>query len=215
VSVSLSIAIMAHPKREARIPALRSALPEHARVVYDPEPDGKPETWRTARVAWWDFMVAPREPSHHLVLQDDVILCEFFVHGIIRAIEARPDHALSFYANKMEVGQALLRGDSWVYHKGPWYNAQAVVLPVGWIPGFVAFGDAMEGEGDDWRLREYLHAIGARMLLSAPCLVQHDAPESSLLGHGAMPNRRVTNYFADDLKINVMDIDWTKGDGSE
>ena len=207
-SVTLSVVVMAHPKRREWAEALAARL-DPCPIIYDPEPDGEPSSWRTARLAWAAHREMP-DATHHMVVQDDAIPCYRFLHGAHAAIAARPDRCLSFYGNRKEIGAALERGESWARVRD-FLNAQAVVLPVGWIRQYVAYGDAM-GEGDDdWRLQHYLKAMGEYALLSAPSLVQHGSPDSGLLGHGKMPIRRVSRWFADDLGIDVTTIDWTKG----
>ena len=72
----LSGAVMTHPKRRAAAERLaRSAPPGALQVVMDPDPAGKPSVLRTALCAW---EAIEDGATHHLVVQDDMILSDTF-----------------------------------------------------------------------------------------------------------------------------------------
>lgn len=93
---SVSISIMAHPHRAAAALRLEAQLkPLPVKVVFDPKPEATPATLRTARLAW---VPHGDDPSHHLVLQDDVLLHSDFSTQVIAAIASQARAILSFFS---------------------------------------------------------------------------------------------------------------------
>src|SRR5262245_1863058 len=71
--VRISTAVMAHPARREQAEQLQRRHPElNAEIVFDPDPDGKPATLRTAVAAWSRIREGA---THHFVMQEDVQLC--------------------------------------------------------------------------------------------------------------------------------------------
>lgn len=209
--MSVSFAIQHHPSRADLLPRILEAVPE-AFVCLDPEPETN-LNWPVGASAWNVGMTMGA--THHVVLEDDAIPCAHFREAIELAIAARPTYALSFWANKKQVGEALEAGASWVFSP-KFYGTVCVAMPVGWIREFLEWGARPEYEGRpsmDWRLREFLRAINQRILLSAPCLVQHGEPSGSLLWANRGNRNRVTRHFADDLGIDARLVNWEFGDG--
>lgn len=87
--VELSAAIMTH-RRRSGAEAVRSSLnfDIDVNIVTDPQPDGPPTAWRTARRAW---AAVGATATHHLVLQDDVTVAPGFHDWLMAALAARPD----------------------------------------------------------------------------------------------------------------------------
>jgi len=214
--VRIAYAIQHHPSRAERLPALLEAVPG-ATVITDPEPESR-ASWPAARLAWMSY---ENGCTHQVVLEDDAVPCAHFVEAVAAAIHERPRHAIAFWANRAQVGDALALGKSWTW-SGPKFNGTVcIAMPTAWVSSFVRFGDweeafppGMPGRVDE-RLREWLALHGGKVLLSAPCLVQHGLPEDSLLwaNGGRLPITRVTSHFVDDLGIDARNIDWRAGDG--
>ena len=64
-------------------------------------------SWRCERLAW--LAGYPSDTSHHLVLEDDVILCNHFSEAVRRALSEVPEAIVTFYSNRLEVGVASPR----------------------------------------------------------------------------------------------------------
>lgn len=167
----LSVAIMhtpSCPARAANVRALTAQLPEAAVIE-----DAGRGVWDTARRAWlrrgtrrngWPL----DHTTHHLVLQDDVTLCDGFLDRALDVIAQRPFVPLSLFTSNC-------RG----------LTAQALVLPVAMISSWLAWceeNDARLPAHDDVRLRAWMKSQGLAMSFARPSLVQHGAFES-LLGH--------------------------------
>jgi hypothetical protein len=194
--IRLSAAIMTHPSRSAWAEQLRSTCPELGLVVVtDPDPTGPPATLRTARLAWQSVS---DEATHHLVFQDDVIMCPGFVERLVAAILGRPSDALSLFCewagrSANVVRLAALTGHCYAEAVEPYVPSPALVLPADVARGFVGWVDdnATATDPDDVVMLRYLTAIGVRNLVTAPNLVDHDIVPS-LMGNSSQGARRAT-----------------------
>jgi hypothetical protein len=194
--VRLSAAIMTHPSRLAWAEQLRSAYPElGVVVVQDPDPTGPSATMRTARLAWQSVADGA---THHLVLQDDVLLCAEFPERTVEAILGRPADALSLFvewagrtANLVRL--AALTGHGYVETIDPYVPTQALVLPADVARGFLPWADenSTHTDADDVVMLRYLAATGVTSFVTAPNLVDHDTVPS-LLGNSYQGTRRAT-----------------------
>jgi hypothetical protein len=103
--IRVSVAIAAHPKRAQQAHALAAQLDRDASIVWD---QGNNE-WATHERAW-----AAHDPSatHHLVLQDDAVVCRDLIGGVERALAAVPA------TSPHEVAMSLYLGDHRAY-RGP------------------------------------------------------------------------------------------------
>jgi len=208
--ITLSAAIMHAGWAEERkftVRALQNALrPAHRlQLVVDNDRDG---IWPTARRAW---MAA--SGTHHMVVQDDVQLCEGFLELATAAIEARPDAAISFFgfAGKA-IRAARDAGLSWVGIEGHATGA-AVCLPSAWVGEWLRWCRdhvAEDYRHDDTRLQVWLAATGRTMWFTVPCLAEHLGDKTSISGNRP-PLARVAAVYNQQPGT----IDWTKGLGDD
>lgn len=77
---NISVAIMAHRKREKYVDELLRSLDHPAEVVWDIDND----RWSTGSRA---LLAHPPEATYHLVLQDDAIVCKDLVAGLYERLE--------------------------------------------------------------------------------------------------------------------------------
>jgi len=151
---AISVAIIHAPwstQRAANVDAIRTAIP-HAVVVVDSEREGVDAM--TAR-AW-----AQAAGKHHLVLQDDVTLCEDFSARLEQAIADAPADALSLYG------------------KAPSRTMVATCMPRGLA---LAWAEYMRrGLGTDIALTSWLRDRGLVRRFATPSLVAHGSFPSLL-----------------------------------
>ena len=173
----LSGAVMAHPRRRAEARQLVGLDPQgRCRVVLDPDPDGPPTALRTAAAAW--AAVAP-DATHHLVLQDDVLLAEGFFEHARAAARAAPTDAIAFYANwnsrnGAAVRTAALSGADWVWALDEYTPCVALMLPAAIAAGYAAFAAADDaGWPYDVLMFRYLRSTGTRTRITVPNTVEH------------------------------------------
>lgn len=195
--ILLSSAIMMHPTRSASAQGLADDHPELGfTLVVDPKPGGK-STLRTARAAW---RLVADDATHHLVIQDDVILCPDFTERVIDAIRMMPFSALAFFvewnarsSNMIRI--AALRSVAWAEVVDHYVPTQALVLPAGLARGFddYAQANATDDKPDDEVMFSYLNSIGAQAYVSVPNIAEHkNLP--SLVGNDVQGRRRSTCY---------------------
>jgi hypothetical protein len=186
--------VITHPRRRALADALRDRHPELGlRVVADPEPDGPPWVLRTAREGW--RAVGP-DASHHLVLQDDVLLCDDFLTHLHEAVRVLPHAALSLFAdwsarNCATARLAALTGAHWAPVVDTFAGTQAMVVPRATALAMAEFftTEALPGEPDDVAALRFFRATSTPCLVSVPNLVEHlDVP--SVVGNEYLGVRR-------------------------
>lgn len=183
-AATVSVAVMTHPHRLSAAKRLAVRHPElNLRIVLDPEPESG-TSLSAARAAW---AAADPRASHHLVLQDDVILCQNFAEQLLSAIRAHPGAAISLFAewgsrSATMVRLAALRGRSAAATADPFTPTQALVLPAQVAAKFAAAAADEQGP-DDVVIRRFLRAHAVPSIVTAPNLVDHD-DRPSLTGNG-------------------------------
>lgn len=193
---------MAHPRRAESAQALVAQLHRFpVRVVFDPDPDAKPSTVRTAHEAWrpWDS-----QATHHMVLQDDAILHPAFEDQVLAAATAQPESILSFFSEwgsftSHALRVAALAKYSWVVQSDVYLGTQAALMPV---KAAAAFVDELGGTAldvpDDHAIHDFAHRSGLAHYVSNPNLVNHEV-ESSLIGNSFQGARRAAVFTPDAI----------------
>ncbi|MFD3687350.1 hypothetical protein ACFWTE_21365 [Nocardiopsis sp. NPDC058631] len=209
--VVLSAAVMSHPGRRAF--ALRVldalALPS-ADLALDPEPDGPPSSLRSSQVAF--SLAVAAESTHHLVLQDDVRLCDDFLESVRSAVENHPDAALALFVEWGSRTACLAR---WAVFTGtgavpvinPYMPTLGMVLPRGLAVEMGEFMKGADGRSDDRAALAFLRARGARTLALVPNLVEH-RELASLKGNGGHGARHSVCFAREGARFGgeVLDV---------
>ncbi|MFB7588381.1 hypothetical protein [Streptomyces sp. NPDC056169] len=191
--VSLDGVVMTHPRRSHAARALSAELGD-LRIVMDPHPGGS-NALITSIEAWGAYAA---DATHHLVLQDDVIVRPDLLRQVRRAAELFPDAALSFYANWDSLNGAaarlaLMAGCGWVEAvRWEFFPTLATVLPVRLLDEYGRFAEAAAQVHfeDDEVLFDFLQVKGVPGYVSVPALVEH-GDLASLVGN---PKRRAACY---------------------
>lgn len=186
--VKLACVVMAHPSRALYARRLCRRLGRGTRIVYDPDPEGPANPWRTARSAW-AALEATSGITHGLVVQEDIIPCRQFLSHAKRALEAKPARVASFFLgnNATVTWQRMLVAQSasdasWVegFHAS-WVPALALALPVDLIPSLVEFDDGSQPIADDEVYGRWCRLHGLAWHATIPSLVDHDDDAPSLM----------------------------------
>lgn len=159
--VVLSVAIAHAPwgGRGANVERLRVALP-NAQVVCD---RGDANAWDTAQRAWRAHDVGA---THHLVLQDDAVLCDGFEERALLMIAQCPGDVISFFTPHLARKSAV-----------------AVAMPLALVDEWLTWCETSTlPRHDDWLIHGWLRATGRPLMRTSPSLVEH-GPGPSLMKH--------------------------------
>lgn len=210
--MKLSVAIMAHPKREAFVEELLPQLPG-ATVVWDRRND----RWDTGRRS---MEAHDPEANYHLVVQDDALLCPNFLRGVELALcSIDPSSPAAFYTGKTRpfaraveqaVQAATAAGQSWFTAQGPLWGP-AVAMPVHRIDEVLEGADPVPISNYDTKMATYLQSVGTDCWYSIPSLVDHrvgDENPSLVPGRSAVPSRTAHRWIGTG---DPTEVDWSTG----
>lgn len=182
--IRLSTVVMAHPDRRHQAEQLRRRHPDlDIQIVLDPDPGGRPATLRTAKLAW---STVREDATHHLVLQEDVQLCDGFTAAVHQALRVAPEGAVALHGNwvmatSQAVRLAAFTGASWTPVIDSWAPTQALVMPAPLARQFAGYAERYAVDKPDNRaIFEFLSEHGRRTYVAVPNLVEH-RPSGSLL----------------------------------
>lgn len=204
--IRLSICIQTHPARAALLTRLLVSLsPTNVLVAHDPDPDARPGPLRSYLRA---LELLPAWATHHLVIQDDALVCDAFVTTLLRAIAARPSDPLALFVGAAlgvhgdRVTQAFGRGETFVaLSQRSWTPAVALVWPRALVPGFLAFAADKASRrplADDEVLGRYFRSERVEVLATVPSLVEHPDDSPSLIGRKTRGDRSAACFVQGD-----------------
>lgn len=194
--MKLSVAIMAHPRRSTYVEELRGQLGRDVPVVWDRNND----RYDTGRAA---VLACDPGATHHLVLQDDAILCRDFLAAAERAAEVVPDEPISFFYShgsnqahqRTNQIARTTRMPSWVRFEGPWWGV-AVMFPTELIPEMVRHADAPRAtRAYDKRLSLALRRMNVACHYVLPSLVDHRLDGPSMIEGREQEDRRAIAFI--------------------
>lgn len=190
--MKLSFAIQAVPQRRGHVESMLTRLPSAA-VHWDVNHEG---CWPSWRAAW---RLRDAESTHHVVLQDDVLLCPDFSHVMEALACARPHEMISGFLPRASTQRAVASGRHWVQTRR-FLWAQCVMLPVSLgdeIIRWVGANEETQGKAwahhDDVRIAAFLAAHRMAAYVPVPHPVEHigDAlPGGSVLKHNFQAAKR-------------------------
>lgn len=174
-------------------------------VVKDAKREG---VWPTARKAW---LSAAGSATHHLVIQDDAILCLDFIIGVERLVECAPESPILMYDMTKATTEALSKGTNWIV-RSSMSTALAVVMPVDMAIAAIKWADANVVPSlvhDDVRFSMYFQDHKIPILSTAPSLVDHGGDESLVGNPRYLPGRRerkARKFIG--ATVSATSIDW-------
>lgn len=198
--MNLACRIQHHPSRAHLIPTLTERLDGLDPIVVE-DPGGRDKgTWRSHRACLESL---PDDATHLLVVQDDSIPCDGFAAKIRACIEEHPSAIIAAFTPGVghllrQFWQAQKRGDR--YLTLPPNNTFVPVLCTVYprhhaeeIPRFTAARRMSVGRADDGVVSTYARANRVPVLLTVPCLCDHDDSIPSIMGmpHGRGHSHRV------------------------
>ncbi len=220
MSISLSVAMMAHPTRAEQVQGILAALDrDDVQVIWD-ERNSRWDTGKRAMLAY------DRDCSHHAVIQDDVLVCRDLFAGMERALEHVPDDApLCGYVGKVRpmrdmvtaaAMRANLRGASFLTMENLNWGP-LIIVPTSVIPEMIAYSDKLKDVPNyDRRLSRYFEGnCGILTWYTWPSVVDHADGPSLVPGrfgtdriNGTGSRSRVAHTFLGEEQ-SALDIDWS------
>jgi len=218
----LSVSIMAHPKRKELIPYLHEKVGYKCAVAWDDDNT----IWNTSKKAWLQY---DKKATHHLVLQDDALLCEDFIPGVAHLINIVPDKPISLFAMKRKsyimngkkitdikyyIRECKEKNMRWlVLNKLNW--GVSVLLPTKFIRPMISYVDKhCYFPQDDFRIAYYFLHKGIPIWHPIPSLVDHRTEGGSLVSPLYMgrdsQKGRCAEYFIGE-NVSALSVNWNIG----
>lgn len=193
--MKISIAIMAHPKREPEAVVLLDRLKKmpfcQAQIIYDTDNN----EWETGVRCWLE---QDQSSVYSIVIQDDAIIDQYFYKNLLQAINTVPkDSMISFYTGKVRpwatkvsraVAQAEAEQASWLAHPFLFWGV-CVAMPTKIVPTVINEVVKFNQLQYDFRLGKYFKDRNIDVYYTHPSIVDHNANMPSLTGHDK-PNRQ-------------------------
>lgn len=204
---------MAHPaRRDWATPLARKIADDANRAVHIAW-DRVGDCWETSRRAWLTF---DPEATHHVVIQDDAVVCRDLVAGIEKALTFIPgDGIISLYVGTRRptvnsvnraVRDAEQLGVSWIKMTGLQWGV-GVVVPTRVIHDMVAWCDTERVKGDDNKMRRFFTTqLRWPTWCTWPSLVDH-RQIPSILHHPA--GRYAHRFIGED--VSALTADYGRG----
>lgn len=211
----ISFAVQAVPQRRENAEAMATRLREQiassgldvggVEVFYDIDLKGCWFSWCEA----WKTHKAHGGVTHHVVLQDDLLLCADLPATMAALAQARPEDMISGFLPRKSVNLAVEAGLRWVRTRR-FLWAQCVMMPVElgdacvkWVAEHEGTDHSKEwGNSGDMRLAGWLAAMKRPVYVAVPHPVEHigDALEGrSVMGHnGKAEGRRARAWLGED-----------------
>lgn len=206
----LSVAIMAHRKREQWVPDLEVQLPG-VQTVWDQKND----RWDTGARA---LMAHDPNAQWHMVVQDDALLPPDFFEGVKRMLNHVPAfHPVGLYYGRVRpkeyetrslVARAQRTKAPFIVHNGPWWGV-GIVLPVMQIPEVVKWGNEKSNIPNyDRRIARYYESNSIDCYYPQPSLIEHrhGLENPSLVPGRTSLNRRAWQFVGPQSALSV---DWS------
>lgn len=172
-------------------------------IIMDFKKDGP---WHTAQRCWVHGQSTGA--THHLVLQDDIEVCDDFLLGVLECINAYPDNPISLYANRKICEAAREQDARWCrIPDGVW--GQGIVMPVNQIQSFLEWQDRHIKKSfphDDTRLAMWMVDQRLPAMCPQPSFIQHRGASRSIVGQS--DKRKVARWFQ---KQTPLSLDWKNG----
>lgn len=189
----VDIRIMASQKRAGNVASLlRKLRLEDTAVIWDDRPEGG-DAMYTARMAW--LYPLADGATHRLVLQDDVDVCDDFIHIINTIAETHPCRAVTTIS--------FISPSNWPnYDNTPYYRVNnmpgcGIMLPVPVIKPCMDWCDSSTDAAlklhDDLMISKYCRNHRVMMIAVLPCIIQH--PDDDTLLHQIYSWKRTSRYY--------------------
>lgn len=188
----------------------------------DPPPDNK-GPWPTYRRAFLNAIEAGREvgATHVCTFSDDMLPSVGFHEAVHQAVARRPRGVVELFSMRHGPEWCRQSGFAWVRGKdGLWGGT--IVFPIDWMERLIDWADRRILPNcilwDDYLYQYYLRKIEQiELWVTAPSLLQHMSPSSTMIAGHNQKNRVATWYAEEAPPPEHWDRGWFDeggGDGS-
>ncbi len=215
---TVSVSIVASSSRTSGAAALAERLSDMpVRIIADPDPGRPLSVNGLAKQAWLPWA---RRATHHLVLQDDVLIPAKLARQVADAAAGQPTAALSFFSEWGSSTSHALRvaafaGRAWVGQPDTYLSTIAMLLPVDVAAAFSDAIDPTSPVPDDEAAFAFVRSRGLSHYASNPNLVQlpstGDSRATVFLPDAAAPRSWWRSAPLDALR-EIPAIDWREGE---
>lgn len=204
----ISVAIMAHPARAQWIPSLVDAIDGDPQVVWD---EGWNDRHRTGLNALRAYDPAA---THHLIVQDDAIVCRDLVASVSRAAAVSGDHPICLYTGRVQPSQGFVRrnveaakaaGACWFAMQGPWWGV-GIVVPTAHIDELSRWFERSSVANYDRRIARWYGQQGIDCWYTVPSLVEHRVEGNPSLTKRTGTRRKAHTFIGHDR--SALTIQW-------
>lgn len=210
MTVKLSVSVMAHGKRAHLVPELAERLGiDSEQVVWDRTNN----RWDTGRRAW-----EAHDPTatHHLVVQDDAVVCRDLRAGLEAGLAHVPAEAIvsPYVGTRRPMVQKVVNATrvatearaSWIAMRGLNWGV-GILAPVAVIEDMLPWCDQQTYPNYDRRIgRYFLEVLRWPTWCTWPSLIDHRTVPS-LCGHGG--GRHAHSFIGEDA--SALDVNWASG----
>lgn len=205
--MSVSVVVMAHPKRAAAAEALAAEL-GGCPIVWD-------QVGKVAETCHRALQAYDPDATHHLIVQDDAILARDVLAATEQASDAcGPKMPFSLYTGwtkpRVAVGdlvrRALPQGIPWVELAGPIWGV-AIAHPVALLPTVLDWYGQFKIPQDDSRLARCYGVMGVYHRFLTTSIVDHDPGKASLTKPGFLLDTRHAEAFV-GRDASALEIDY-------
>lgn len=197
--MKISYSIMAVPERKEYVDELLKEL------------GSVPVAWENGSGIWDTrcraMMMRPDDSTHHVVIQDDAVLCKDFKSKVEEYVSNYPDCAISLYLGSRDtkkfrdvvlpkINYAVLNELDIVDYS--WLSwGVGLVLPTGFINDIVLFWDKKDKwlRHDDSRIGVYLNKHNVKLVYSFPSLVDHREGVSAIESDKSVKKRHAYKFI--------------------
>lgn len=162
-----------------------------------------PNPWEGYQQALQSGLDDPTKPTHVLVLQEDVVVCENFQKALAKVVKAKPHEPISLFLARLpgyaggQVFRTAKRGERWIkaYPGDKFYPALAIIWPGKVARDFLAWSETARLPGhpntasDDAVFGEWIRRTQATAWYTVPSLVDHPDQVESVIGRRAQWGR--------------------------
>ena len=208
------VRIQAHPSRtELLDPLLASLAP--LRVEVSTHSSDPPNPWEGYQQALRSGLEDESNPSHVLILQEDVVVCKNFPKALRKVSKAKPDDPISFFLARLpgyaggQVYRTAKRGERWIraYPGDLFFPALAILWPSKVAREFLEWTETARLPGypnlvasDDAVFGQWIKKTQATAWYTVPSLADHPDQVESVIGRRAQWGKgrnRVALMFCD------------------